>query len=79
MEQEWYCIITVGSGVQFKGTSAAATDHLNAYMAHVEKIFRDNGLMFLRKQHMIVPKPTKGGIDINAEIEAAEAREESAN
>ncbi len=50
---EWLIGVTVGSGVVFKGSEVEAREHMNAYVAHLEGIFKSHGLAFIRKEHTI--------------------------
>ena len=68
--ETWLIGVTVGSGVVFQGDREQAQEHLNAYVAHLEGIFKENGLAFVRKEHTIRQKGVAvaedESIDVNA-------------
>jgi hypothetical protein len=52
--EEWAIGVTVGSAIAFVGTREEAQEHMNRFVAHLEQMFRDNKLSFVRKEHTIV-------------------------
>ena len=53
-EPEWAIVVLVASAISFTGSREDAQDHLNAYYAHLETMFKERKLSFVRREHSIV-------------------------
>jgi len=72
--ETWIVAALFGAGIQVKGTADDAQEMCNKLAAHVQLTFKEAGITFVRKHHIIKRKTTVtngGSGDINDEIDAA--------
>jgi hypothetical protein len=50
---KWHLACTMASGVAFEGTREEAQEHLNRYVAHLEALYKDRGLVAFRQNYAI--------------------------
>jgi len=62
--KDWQIGVVIGSGVYFTGTREEAQDHANAYFAFLETLFKEKGMLFMRKEHTI---RVRGSVNVEDE------------